>query len=143
MTSRSYFGKMNSILGSVVPLAMFHSIGSHVNANWWIFFIKFEEFFISVDISGGILALASTRDFLQGSFHFRHPMYCEYIVSSVRSSNSHPNLLLIHHHPPTTQLFQITPVLVLDNNIGLSLSESLQLYQRQSLDSPAGYMYTL
>ena len=24
MTSRSYFGKMNSILGSVVPLAMFH-----------------------------------------------------------------------------------------------------------------------
>ena len=23
MTSRSYFGKMNSILGSVVPLAMF------------------------------------------------------------------------------------------------------------------------
>ena len=28
-----------------------------------------------------------------------------------------------------------------DNNIGLSLSEPLQLYQRQSLDSPAGYMY--
>ena len=28
MTSRSYFGKMNSTLGSVVPLAMFVSIAS-------------------------------------------------------------------------------------------------------------------
>ena len=26
MTSRSYFGKMNSILGSVVPLAMFNPL---------------------------------------------------------------------------------------------------------------------
>ena len=42
-------------------------------------------------------------------------------VSSVRSSNSHPDLLLIHQHP----LFQITPVL----NTGLSLSEPLQLYK--------------
>ena len=44
-------------------------------------------------------------------------------VSSVRSSNSHPDLLLTHHqqHP----LFQITPVL----NTGLSLSEPLQLYK--------------
>ena len=55
-----------------------------------------------------------------------------YFVSSVRSSNSHPDLLVIQqqHHP----LFQITPVL----NTGLSLSEPLQLYQRQSLDSSAG-----
>ena len=30
MTSRSYFGKINSILGSVVPLAMF-SLKSHYN----------------------------------------------------------------------------------------------------------------
>ena len=43
-------------------------------------------------------------------------------ISSVRSSNSHPDLLLIHHHHP---LFQITPVL----NTGLSLSEPLQLYK--------------
>ena len=49
-------------------------------------------------------------------------------VSSVRSSNSHPDLLVIHHPTP---LFQITPVL----NTGLSLSEPLELYQRQSLDS--------
>ena len=42
------------------------------------------------------------------------------IFSSVRSSNSHPDLLLIHHHP----LFQITPVL----NTRLSLSEQLQIY---------------
>ena len=42
------------------------------------------------------------------------------IVSSVRSSYSHPDLLLIHH-----PLFQITPVL----NTGLSLSEPLQLYK--------------
>merc|ERR1712116_19042 len=45
-------------------------------------------------------------------------------VSSVRSSNSHPDLLLTQqqqHHP----LFQITPVL----NTGLSLSEPLQLYK--------------
>ena len=40
-------------------------------------------------------------------------------VSSVRSSNSHPDLLVIH------PLFQITPVL----NTGLSLSEPLQLYK--------------
>ena len=32
--------------------------------------------------SGGILALASTRDFLKHSFHFRPPMYWEYIVYS-------------------------------------------------------------
>ena len=46
------------------------------------------------------------------------------IFSSVRSSNSHPDLLLTqqHHHHP---LFQITPVL----NTGLSLSEPLQLYK--------------
>ena len=44
-----------------------------------------------------------------------------FIFSSVRSSNSHPDLLVTHHHQP---LFQITPVL----NTGLSLSEPLQLY---------------
>ena len=43
------------------------------------------------------------------------------IISSVRSSYSHPDLLVTHHHP----LFQITPVL----NTGLSLSEPLQLYK--------------
>ena len=43
------------------------------------------------------------------------------LVSSVRSSYSHPDLLLI----TTTPLFQITPVL----NTGLSLSEPLQLYK--------------
>ena len=42
------------------------------------------------------------------------------VVSSVRSSYSHPDLLLIQH-----PLFQITPVL----NTGLSLSEPLQLYK--------------
>ena len=44
-------------------------------------------------------------------------------ISSVRSSYSHPDLLVTHHHP--TPLFQITPVL----NTGLSLSEPLQLYK--------------
>ena len=47
--------------------------------------------------------------------------YSCFLASSVRSSYSHPDLLLIHHHP----LFQITPVL----NTGLSLSEPLQLYK--------------
>ena len=42
------------------------------------------------------------------------------LVSSVRSSYSHPDLLLTHQ-----PLFQITPVL----NTGLSLSEPLQLYK--------------
>merc|ERR1712016_86159 len=42
------------------------------------------------------------------------------IFSSVRSSNSHPDLLVTQH-----PLFQITPVL----NNGLSLSEPLQLYK--------------
>merc|ERR1711978_446102 len=41
-------------------------------------------------------------------------------ISSVRSSYSHPDRLLI-----TTPLFQITPVL----NTGLSLSKPLQLYK--------------
>merc|ERR1711873_35146 len=44
------------------------------------------------------------------------------IFSSVRSSNSHTDLLVTH---PTHPLFQITPVL----NTGLSLSEPLQLYK--------------
>ena len=44
------------------------------------------------------------------------------IFSSVRSSNSHSDLLVIHHPNP---LFQITPVL----NTGLSFSEPLQLYK--------------
>merc|ERR1711923_417231 len=44
------------------------------------------------------------------------------IFSSVRSSYSHPDLLLTHQQHP---LFQITPVL----NTGLSLSEPLQLYK--------------
>ena len=57
-----------------------------------------------------------------------------FFFSSVRSSNSHPDLLVIQH-----PLFQITPVL----NTGLSLSEPLQKFQGQSLDSSAGYMYTL
>ena len=58
------------------------------------------------------------------------------LFSSVRSSNSHPGLLLITS-TTTTPLFQITPVL----NTGLSLSEPLELYKgyntiyRQSLDS--------
>ena len=43
-----------------------------------------------------------------------------FFFSSVRSSNSHPDLLVIQH-----PLFQITPVL----NTGLSLSEPLQLYK--------------
>merc|ERR1711952_594329 len=47
------------------------------------------------------------------------------IFSSVRSSYSHPDLLLIHPPHPTTPFFQITPVL----NTGLSLSEPLQLYK--------------
>merc|ERR1712092_16163 len=44
------------------------------------------------------------------------------IFSSIRSSYSHPGLLVI---TTTTPLFQITPVL----NTGLSLSEPLQLYK--------------
>ena len=46
------------------------------------------------------------------------------IISSVRSSYSHPDLLLITS-TTTTPLFQITPVL----NTGLSLSEPVQLYK--------------
>ena len=53
--------------------------------------------------------------------HFNLHVVINHIISSVRSSYSHPDLLLIHHHPP----FQITPVL----DTGLSLSEPLQLYK--------------
>ena len=62
------------------------------------------------------------RDFFQSRWTcLRWTDQCwEGFVSSVRSSYSHPDLLLI-----TTPLFQITPVL----NTGLSLSEPLQLYK--------------
>ena len=52
-----------------------------------------------------------------------HEEISEMLISSVRSSYSHPDLLLIT--TTTTPLFQITPVL----NTGLSLSEPLQLYK--------------
>ena len=52
MTSRSYFGKMNSILGSVVPLAMFalilHCSGDNASDDEKLDFeiyIEFLEFF--------------------------------------------------------------------------------------------------
>merc|ERR1711952_174930 len=59
------------------------------------------------------------------------------IFSSVRSSYSHPDLLVIH--PPTTPLFQITPVL----NTGLSLSEPLQLYKGKTWQDSGILWYTL
>ena len=51
------------------------------------------------------------------------------VVSAVRSSYSHPDLLLIQQHP----LFQITSVL----NTGLSLSEPPQLYKGYNAISKA------
>ena len=57
------------------------------------------------------------------SYLFSTHLSC--FVSSVRSSNSHPDLLLTHYHQQQQTLFQITPVL----NTGLSLSEPLQLYK--------------
>ena len=53
------------------------------------------------------------------------PSFAYFFISSVRSSNSHPDLLVITSTSTTTPLFQITPVL----NTGLSLSEPLQLYK--------------
>ena len=55
-------------------------------------------------------------------------------ISSVRSSNSHPDLLVTHHHHQP--LFQITPVL----NTGLSLSELLQLYKSHQLSDGTDLM---
>ena len=52
-----------------------------------------------------------------GNFRLIAFILVKLFISSVRSSYSHPDLLL-------TPLFQITPVL----NTGLSLSEPLQLY---------------
>ena len=48
-----------------------------------------------------------------------------------------------YYWPSTHPTFSDLAFLPLYNNIGLSLSEPLQLYQKQSLDSSAGYMYTL
>ena len=72
----------------------------------------------------------------------RCEIFCFFVtilfISSVRSSNSHPNLKVIqrHHHPT----FSDIACRLSYNIIGLSLSEQLQLYQKQSLDSSAGYM---
>ena len=74
-----------------------------------------------------LLLISLQAEFLKRSFLVimtAAPVFVFVFVSSVRSSYSHPDLLLIHHHP-TTPLFQITPVL----NTGLSLSEPLQLYK--------------
>ena len=64
------------------------------------------------------------RDFKAGLFReflFWAGPFPEFFISSVRSSNSHPDLLVIQHQP----LFQITTVL----NTGLSLSEPIELYK--------------
>ena len=77
------------------------------------------------------------KSYFEGNLNFTFSTkYTCTFISSVRSSYSHPDLLEIQQHHP---LFQITPVL----NTRSKLSEPLQLYQRQSLDSFAGYMYTL
>ena len=46
MTSKSYFGKMNSTLGSVVPLAIFHFDST------WSYFIRQSELNGSDDVDG-------------------------------------------------------------------------------------------
>ena len=70
---------------------------------------------------------ASMKDKIGQSKHLKGqldpPVGDSHVLSSVRSSNSHPNLLLIHHHPP--HFFRYTSVL----NTGLALSEPLQLYK--------------
>ena len=48
-------------------------------------------------------------------------------------------IILLAPSPQHPHFFRYTPAL----NTGLSLSESQQQYQRQSLESFAGYMYTL
>ena len=70
-----------------------------------------------------VLSFALTINFVIITINF---------VSSVRSSNSHPDLQL--SHPPTFSDLACRP---LYNNIGLSLSEPLKLYEKQSLDSSA------
>ena len=69
-----------------------------------------------------VLSLSKTYKNNQTESCLISQLFLSTFNSSVRSSYSHPDLLVIHHHP----LFQITPLL--NNNIGLSLSEPLQLY---------------
>ena len=97
-----------------------------------IFLLFFRKFLIFLQQTS---PSSSKHFFFSSNLRIKVQKQC-FLVSSVRSSSSHPDPLLTQHHHP---LFQITPVL----NTGLSLSEPLQLYQRQSLDSSAGYMYTL
>ena len=88
-----------------------------------------------------VLSLSKTSKNNQTESCLISQLFLSTFNSSVRISYSHPvpDLLVLHHHHHP--LFQITPLL--NNNIGLSLSEPLQLYQKQSLDSSAGYMYTI
>ena len=75
------------------------------------------------EVEGGGWSRGKSGAFVNFSFEFSYlSSVSRSFISSVRSSNSHPGLLLIHHPPP---LFQITLVL----NTGLSLSEPLQLYK--------------
>ena len=49
MAQRSYFGKMNSTLGSVVPLAMFYDYGPHANIP--IIFNRPPEIVITAEVA--------------------------------------------------------------------------------------------
>ena len=75
----------------------------------------------------------------------RCEIFCFFVtilfISSVRSSISHPDLFVIQrqHHPT----FSDIACRLSYNIIGLSLSEQLELYQKQSLDLSAGYIYIL
>ena len=96
----------NSLLiitcAAVASLCPFSVSGNHYFS---LFVIKLHVSFVSCSIQQLFCGTYATESFF---------------VSSVRSSYSHPDLLLIQH-----PLFQITPVL----NTGLSLSEPLQLYK--------------
>ena len=100
--------KQQNLSGVNVFLKPFPNIAVMSSILHWASLRKVQRWWDYIKTSGGSDGRGDFLDRRGG----------ETFVSSVRSSYSHPNLLL-------TPLFQITSVL----NTGLSLSEPLQLYK--------------
>ena len=99
MTSRSYFGKMNSTLGSVVPLAMFRFllvkfvtfIGYYFDifSDLMVYAHKWLELCVNVIFDGLISCKAVNYDYKIFPFSPSHAKFCGILVHCFNTFISH------------------------------------------------------